>query len=286
MSAVTKIQWCHHTHNPWRGCRKVSDECENCYIVHTPPFRVTGQVHGSERKRAGESTLKEPYAWNRAAEKAGERRRVFCLSLGDWLDDENVPIEWLAQLLKTIYETPWLDWLLLTKRPQKWRKRILEVMALIELEFNGFSEWVSDWNTGTPPENIWIGVSAGANQEAALAIPAKVHFLSCEPMLHALDETHAARFDWIIFGGESGHDARECYIEWIRDGVAFCRAHDIACFVKQLGARPMSRTGWDGPLKCITDKKGGDPVEWPEDLRVREFPMADLENLLQLERKL
>jgi protein gp37 len=233
------------------------------------------------------------------------RQRVFCLSLGDWLDEE-VPIEWLSDLLQLIHATQNLDWQLLTKRPEHWKGRI---------------EKASDWNFDhgdrnlcgrlwdwlkhdVAPPNIWIGVSAGADQKAALEIPAKVHFLSCEPMLHALDTTHAAGFDWIIFGGESGKNARPCDVSWIRKGVEFCKARNVASFVKQLGARPFEnhepvdptpleeinfhRNGWckisfadgggRGPVwnknYRLSDSHGGDMTEWPEDLRVREFPTA------------
>jgi protein gp37 len=265
VSENTKIQWAHHTYNPWRGCRKVAPECANCYITSTPPFRMTGQTHGSVRVRAGGKALSEPLKWHAAAERAGERHRVFCLSLGDWLDDENVPIEWLADLLAMIQATPNLDWLLLTKRPQNWITRINMALAMCEAEI---WEVLDFWKTGTPPANVWIGVSAGADQSAALAIPARVHFLSCEPMLHALDETHAAKFDWIILGGESGHNARMCGLGWIRDAKVFCQERGIACFVKQLGSNIASGGTIDHPK----DKKGGDPSEWPEDIRVRQFP--------------
>src|SRR5205085_9355255 len=116
MGAQTSIQWTQHTHNPWLGCRKVADECERCYIVRQTPLRVRGIVHGSERHRCSEATRKQPLAWDRSAARAGKRQRVFCLSLGDWLDNE-VPVEWLRGLIETIHTTPHLDWLLLTKRP-------------------------------------------------------------------------------------------------------------------------------------------------------------------------
>ena len=94
--------------------------------------------------------------------------------------------------------------------------------------------------------------------------------------------TDDPRIDQIIVGGESGHGARPCNIEWIRSVVEQCREAKVACFVKQLGAHPCEpRHGeWQsyhhthGDLLCkkLTHKKGGDPSEWPEDLRVREFP--------------
>lgn len=291
---LSNIQWTDYTYNPWRGCRKVAPECANCYIVTTTPFRVVGQKHGSERVRAGEATLRSPLAWNRKAADNAEffprraRPRVFCLSLGDWLDDENVPIEWFADLLETIDRTPHLDYLLLTKRPQNWRNRIAAAVKCMNLRGQVGLWRMMAWRDGTPPANVWIGVSAGADQAAALDIPARVHFLSCEPMLHALDTTRAARFDWIIFGGESGKNARIVKDSWIREGVRFCRENGVAPFVKQLGAnietngiqRPgeywppgTARVDIGGKWRVkLNDSHGGDMAEWPIDLRVRQFP--------------
>ncbi len=276
MSANSKIQWCDATFNPWFGCRKVASECENCYITDTAPLRTIGMKHGSARKRTSVGYWKQPLQWNNNClpfvDSWGEpvRQRVFCASLGDWLDDE-VPIEWLADLLALIHATPRLDWLLLTKRPENWSGRIHQVFAQ-DVTFD--LDWLSPWLDGKTPANIWIGVSAGADQEAALDIPARIHFLSCEPMLHALDTRHAARFDWVIFGGESGANARRCYLQWIYAGLNFCKANRIAAFVKQLGAQPV----WGFPnlqeseVAKLHDSHGGDWNEWPEDLRVREFP--------------
>lgn len=255
------IQWTHHTFNPWIGCTKVSPECKNCYAETLMDTRY-GRVKwgkGNPRVRTSPANWKLPRRWNKDVN--GTRARVFCASLSDWLDDDHVPIEWLADLLETVRATPNLDWLLLSKRPQNWKARIEEV------ESRGLAgvEVTTRWLNGNPPANVWIGVSAGADAAAALDIPAAVHFLSCEPMLRPMDETHAAGFDWIIFGGESGAGARACSVPWIRDGIAFCRKHGIAPFVKQLGA-------FVEPPMTLRDHKGGDMSEWPEDLRVREFP--------------
>jgi protein gp37 len=299
---TTNIQWtascdgtAGFTFNAWMGCRKVAPECKNCYIVRQTPLRVRNIEHGSQRVRTAESTWKQPLAWNRMAEKQGTRPRVFCLSLGDWLDDE-VPIEWLADLLNLICITPNLDWLLLTKRPQNWAKRMEQILIFLsgpglsidEAMLRTFvSNWLEGWEgvtytAASRGENIWIGVSAGADQAAALAIPARIHFLSCEPMLHPMDTTHAAGFDWIIFGGESGKHARPTDIQWIRDGVKFCRANGVAPFVKQMGANliheryPRAEREFNNFGRVenfeFKDSHGGDMSEWPEDLRVREFP--------------
>jgi protein gp37 len=165
-----------------------------------------------------------------------------------------------------------------------------------------------------PLPNVWLGVSV-ENQEWAderiphlLATPAAVRFLSCEPLLGPVDVTAIRRTQaegfmrpldgrfnrvhWVIAGGESGSEARPCHVEWVRSLVRQCKDAGVACFVKQLGSRPVCRfdgddAGPDGfdasdylsldgdPALCVprlSDRKGGDPSEWPADLRVREFP--------------
>lgn len=313
------IQWTDNTFNPWEGCTKVAPECKNCY-AETMVDKRFGRAKwgkGQPRRRTSESLWKQPLAWNKfPAEVWCERcakqwapmtwpalariqtcpdcgglllarkPRVFCLSLGDWLDEE-VPIEWFMSLLTLTQTCKNLEWQLLTKRPQNWEARLTEVL---DTETNHVTAPIiaRNWLRGVYPENVWIGVSAGADQKAALSIPAKLHFLSCEPMLNSLVLHYpepfktTEKFDWIIFGGESGKDARPCNIDWIRQGLAFCRANNIAAFVKQLGKRPYFLSG-DAKVSMrtnrhrdcvdvIADSHGGDMSEWPEDLRVRQFP--------------
>jgi protein gp37 len=132
-------------------------------------------------------------------------------------------------------------------------------------------------------------------------VPAALRFVSLEPLLGDLKISHyltrrlalseipgsalndgcsegrLVGVDWVIVGGESGPRARGCNVAWIRSIVDQCRMTDTACFVKQLGSNPIF--GGDfakktGPMEGIRlrDKKGGDPAEWPEDMRVRQFP--------------
>lgn len=148
------------------------------------------------------------------------------------------------------------------------------------------------WLTGEendcpwPLRNVWLGVSV-EDQAAAerripdlLRTPAAVRFLSCEPLIGPvrllgrwLDE-----LDWVIVGGESAQAcrARWCDIQWIREIVGECQVAGVPVFVKQLGSRSghgQERTdGW----RPLRHPKGGDPAEWPADLRVRQFP-AQLE---------
>ena len=160
-----------------------------------------------------------------------------------------------------------------------------------------------------PPPNVWLGVSvedqatADARIPMLLRTPAALRFVSYEPALSAVDFTRlrgpqldylnaldsggrpggGACIDWIIVGGESGPGAREFDAQWARDTITQCRAAGLPCFVKQLGAKPfewetvaskISKYGWgkrEEPLN-LASAKGGDMAEWPEDLRVREFP--------------
>lgn len=117
------------------------------------------------------------------------RPRVFCASLADWLDPE-VPAEWLADLLALIDRTPHLDWLLLTKRPELFFSRLWEVSAKTEPDLGPASAWLADEDG---PDNVWVGTSVEDQQRAderiphLLRIPARVRFLSCEPLLGPVD---------------------------------------------------------------------------------------------------
>ena len=156
-----------------------------------------------------------------------------------------------------------------------------------------------------PLPNIWLGVSCEDQEQAdkriplLLETPAAVRFVSLEPLLcpidlrhlpfgpseprsrvlDALTAGHKSATPWhlngVIVGGESGSRARPCHIEWIRSILGQCKAAGVACFVKQLGSTASEPAGSGHKWMKLRDKKGGDPSEWPEDLRVREFPRCD-----------
>jgi len=174
-----------------------------------------------------------------------------------------------------------------------------------------FSAWLYRWLHGEAPNGIWIGASVEDQHRAderipeLLKIPVAVRFLSAEPLLgpvnlklncpkcgysakdasaqmdHSLcGEVQPPRIDWCIVGGESGPGARPCDVEWIRDIVRQCDAAGVKPFVKQMGSYLAScrkvnlpNVLLGDPTACQTvHSKGGDPSEWPEDLRRREFP--------------
>lgn len=234
----------------WNGSAGRSWQCPDCLGVTTDPeFRQVEQIYACQdcEKRM------HPY-----------RPRVFCASLADWLDDE-VPIEWLADLLKLIHDTPAIDWLLLTKRPQNWKERCFESLHTWEemrfrnapTKWTNFSAWLSNWIGGhETPHNIWIGTTVEDQTRAdqripeLLKIPAKVRFLSCEPLLGPVefsDVTHRSDavsqlgkkaldgIHWLICGGESGPGARPMHPEWARSLRDQCQAAGVAYFLKQWG---------------------------------------------------
>lgn len=298
MGENSGIQWTTHTFNPWVGCQRVSPGCENCY-AEAYDKRVGGAKVGEEKKlrwgptaprvRTSPANWRKPLAWDAAAKAAGERHRVFCASLADVFEDRPELGPWRRDLFDLIKATSNLDWLLLTKRPEN---------------FNEFLPWRR--YLGKPWPNVWLGVTVEDQQRANERIPhlvaqreTTVRFLSMEPLLEAVDlgpwldedqNGFVCDIDWVIVGGESGGKARPFALNWAESIVNQCRdagRGDPRPFVKQLGSNPVVITGATGNFRThegrrqveltgvtvpLRDHHGGDPLEWPESLRVREFP--------------
>lgn len=219
MGDTTGIEWTDHTFNPWWGCVRVSPACEHCYAeTFAARFGVQWGVK-AERKPASEKVWAAPLRWNRAAEKAGVRARVFCASMADVFEDRRDLDAARERLFALIEATPWLDWQLLTKRPEA-------VMRLVPERWKRL------------PPNVWIGTTVEDQRRAneriphLLQIPADVRFLSCEPLLGPVN-LHSALYigdeggyeyagsprqmiDWVIVGGESGPGARPMRSSWAR----------------------------------------------------------------------
>jgi protein gp37 len=280
----TKIQWTAtvlpdgrtipgHTWNPWQGCAKVSDGCENCYM-----FRDKKR-YGQDPEavvRSKPPTFNRPLTWREPA-------RVFTCSWSDWFIREADP--WRPEAWDIIRRTPHLTYQILTKRPA----RIPRCLP-------------PDWGNGYP--NVWLGVSvedqatADARIPQLLDTPARVRFLSCEPLLDAVDLSKWVgtldlrkcercwgvgpdglacslcgrqgfaypAIDWVIVGGESGgREAREMDCDWAGGIVRACRDAGVAVFVKQLGSVWARQVG-------AKDPHGGEMREWPAFLQAREFP--------------
>lgn len=206
------IQWTDHTFNPWIGCTKVSPGCAHCYAEALNKRWKKGDNwgKGAPRVRTSATYWKQPIQWNEQAAydlsnhtdetNLGKdlgpyvRPRVFSASLADWLDDE-VCCKWFLDLLRLIHETPNLDWLLLTKRPENWQRRMIPALNLawgIPQVETPFAVWVEKWLTGEAPANVWIGTTVEDQARGderiphLLSIPAKARFLSCEPLLESV----------------------------------------------------------------------------------------------------
>lgn len=237
----SKIEWTDHTFNPWIGCSKVSEGCAHCYAetLNNRMRWVEWGVHGT-RKRTSAANWQQPLRWNLEAAETGQRARVFCASLADWLDWQ-APAKWRADLLELIDATPWLDWLLLTKRPEAWEARIMECA--------GISRMASKWWRGEIPPNVWFGYSV-ENQKAlteragpAMKIPAVVRFISAEPLLGSLNFGGYIPADWVIVGGESGGHARPMQPRWAQEIRDQCLTLNVPFLFKQWGGVNKKATG-------------------------------------------
>ncbi len=239
----SKIEWTDHTFNPWIGCTRVSAACDNCYAEDMMDRRY-GRVEwgaGKPRQRTSRGYWRQPERWNRQAEAEGMRPRVFCASLADVFDTE-VPDVWRDDLFDLIYDTPNLDWLLLTKRPAEARKH--------------YERW--GW-----PTNIWIGTTVESQEVLAarwrfiLTIP-RLRFISAEPLLGSLTfRDLQLKPDWVIVGGESGPRARPMQKRWATALRKECERDGIAFFMKQM---------WGSKRKALK--------AIPKDLRVRQLPVV------------
>ena len=255
MAEKTDIAWTDSTFNPWLGCRKVSAGCDNCFaetLMDTRYHRVKwGQRKTEEtapsigtRVRTSPANWRHPIVWNKhhAAFQAkhGHRQRVFCASLADVFDNQVDP-DWRSDLWDLIEDTPHLDWLLLTKRPEN-------IESMLRLEWMTFHR---NW------DNVWLGVTAEDQENydrrwpILRKIPARVRFISYEPAIGSLKiGGHDAKPDWLICGGESGQGHRYMpnhFAYWIKHE---CEQYGVPFFMKQMCGKR----------------------EIPDDLMLRQFP--------------
>lgn len=263
MGETTGIDWTDHTFNPWWGCTRVSPACNNCY-AETFAKRLGKDLWGknAERRFFGAKHWQEPVIWNAKAEAAGKPKFVFCASMADVFEvgPDGLSAE-RSRLYELIWETPWLTWLLLTKRPENARLLL---------------PWAPE---SEPWPNVWVGTTVEDQKRADERIPllldttASRRFLSMEPLLGPVDlipeafggypesdqwtrDREVGRvplIDWVITGGESGAGHRPPDPEWFRSVRDQCSAAGVPLWFKQWGGR--------------TAKAGGkelDGVEWCE----------------------
>ena len=228
MGDQTAIAWTDRTWNPWMGCQRVSQGCIHCYAETLTKTRMKIEVFGSTglRRRTGKAVWARPRTWNRNAAAQHRPERVFCASLADVFEDAPGPNEWREEVWQVIRKAPWLDFQLLTKRPENIAKMLPDDWA-----DNVFGYW----------PNVWLGTSIEDNRVAERApvltgVPAIVHFVSYEPAIGPADEMPLEGLEWVIFGGESGPGFRPMKLEWAQDMWDRCKQEEVAFFYKQSAA--------------------------------------------------
>jgi protein gp37 len=227
MSDNSKIEWTDATWNPIRGCSKVSPGCANCYAeAFAERFRgVRGHPYefGFDLRLVPEK-LAEPLHWRTP-------KMIFVNSMSD-LFHENVPDEYITKVVEVMESANWHTYQVLTKRSERMRN-------LLKTKFR---------SAGLEP-HIWWGVSV-ENQKHGLPriahlrqAPARIRFLSIEPLLEDLGHVDLRGISWVIVGGESGPSARPMKKKWVIDIRDQCRRANIPFFFKQWGGVRKSEMG-------------------------------------------
>jgi protein gp37 len=238
MADNSAIEWTQATWNPVAGCTPVSPGCLNCYaarmalrLAHMPggtgrKYRGTarrardGRPVFSGRINLDEQALQLPRSWRLG-------RIIFVNSMSD-LFHEKVPVEFIGRVFQVMEDCPQHTFQVLTKRPER------------ALRLSSRLPW---------PRNVWLGASVETASyykriESLAAIPARVRFLSCEPLLGPLADVPLTGIHWVIVGGESGPGARPMEREWVLQIKARCEVSGVAFFFKQ----------WGGVRKCETGR--------------------------------
>lgn len=241
MGENTKIEWADHTFNGWIGCSHVSKGCMNCYAERDFDHRYHKVEWGPRgtRVETSDKNWAKPFKWNKAAEERGHVDLVFCASLADVFEDYHaiginpeVPVKtlsrWRERLFDMMVKTPWLIWLVLTKRPEN-------VMGMVPHSWRTVGRW---------PANVWLGFSAEDQSnfdyriESAIKIPTPVLWVSAEPLLGYIDMSlylETPEINWVIVGGESGPNARPMHTSWVKNIEWDCGVGRVSFFFKQWG---------------------------------------------------
>ena len=312
MGAETEIAWTDATWNPWIGCQKISPGCQSCYAAVDTAARahrkrgleLWGPPSTTPRHRTT-STWGLPMRLHKRALAAGARTRMFVASLCDIFEAHPMVAPWRSEALALLGTCTGLDVQLLTKRPENVRamvppswltawpshvwigttvedqkradQRIPHLLSVpAAVRFLSVEPLLEAVDLRNGPSNRWsVPTSAdAAGRGVEWTDPGASHI----PV------------SWVIVGGESGPRARQFDVAWARSIVAQCREAGVPVFMKQMGSRPITHAGdgagWPDATRAVIESdargnvrpvvglshKGGDPSEWPEDLRVQEFP--------------
>jgi len=295
----TSIEWTDVSWPIVNGCRRASPGCEGCYaerlaatrLRHTPKYEGLATFSKGGPRWTGLSRL-----WEAELEmplRLRDPSRIFVADMGD-LFYEGVPDEVIDRVWAVMLLAPRHTFQVLTKRAVRARKylsdprlyeRVLREADAIRAKRPALMGVGISNPATTPAPWIWVGVSvedqARANERLPHLVetPAAVKFVSAEPLLGPVDLSiflysgfteppHPDVVNWVIVGGESGPKARALDVAWAESLIEQCRRAKTPVFMKQMGPYPED----DGETHPQKHPKGGDPLEWPKSLRVREFP--------------
>lgn len=221
-STHTKIEWTDRTWNPITGCTPISDGCKNCYAIK---MARRLKAMGNARYLNGfqvtlhPDLLDQPLRWKKPS-------MVFVNSMGDMFH-ESIPLEYIQRVFETMVKARHHVFQVLTKRSS----RMFELASHLP------------W-----PENIWLGVTVESGKylyriDNLKRTPAKIKFLSIEPMIGPVDGLVLDGIDWVIVGGESGHQARIIEKEWAIAVRDICTSSAVPFFFKQWGGANKKKAG-------------------------------------------
>jgi protein gp37 len=227
MAENSKIEWTDATWNPVRGCTKISPGCKHCYAERfSERFRgVEGHPYeqGFDLRLVPEK-LEEPLRWR-------ESKRIFVNSMSDLFHVE-IPDDYISRVSEVMYQAKWHVFQVLTKRSERLRD-------LLNTKLETFA----------PAQHIWWGVSVENRRYGLPRIehlrntPARIRFLSVEPLLEDLGDLDLRNISWVIVGGESGPKARRLEPAWVERILMQCREQKVPFFFKQWGGTRKARTG-------------------------------------------
>ena len=220
--SASKIEWTETTWNPVTGCTKISSGCKHCYAERMSlRLQAMGTVkyENGFRVTCHEDLLDLPMTWKKG-------RMIFVNSMSD-LFHEDVPIDFLHRVFKTMRSTPQHIFQVLTKRTDR--------LASLNPDLH----WAN---------NIWMGVTVEDRDclhriDTLRECDAEVKFLSCEPLLQSLGEINLTDIDWVIVGGESGPGARPMEKAWVEELMAQCQTANVPFFFKQWGGVNKKKKG-------------------------------------------
>lgn len=263
MGENTRITWTDHTFNRWWGCTMVTDACINCYASTLAQLWRNkewpkGYIKGSKRSLSKSHNIFMLKKWDTLSKADGRNHLVFAHSMSD-VFDLDVPDQWRLDEFDDFAKTEDLYFQVLTKRS-----------ASPEFFLKNYPQHVKMFM-----DKVWLGTSIGSDKDLEMAheivkAPALLHWISYEPAIGPLNVYDLPeQIKWLVIGGESGHGARPFNIEWALNAVEACKDLGVSVFVKQLGLHPQL----NGVPYPVSDSHGKILSEWPEALRVQDFPL-------------